>query len=192
LSEQSIRPRYALTIRLPRDAEVRIEDAYLSVIGVTRPAMGFHLTVLGPYRLAPGVPSPHLPAVAQACRAFKPFAVRLSGLAVFRNESDSAVYLRVSDPEPVVMLHERLLRAARNDVVPENEQIRDRMFENYTPHVTLGLHMADPDLDEFLRLGEQRRVDVQFAVDRVWLVSQVPGGPWEYIAWYPLGTEPAR
>ncbi len=191
MSQEEIRSRFALIIRLPRDVEVRIEDTYLSVIGVTRPAMGFHLTLVGPYRLAPGVTSPHLTAVARACRLSRPFAVRLEGLGVFRTENDNAVYLGVPEPELVVALHAQLLRAAGSAVVPENEQMRVWTFENYSPHVTLGLHMSDADLEEFLRLGARRRIHAQFTVERVWLVEQVPNGPWEYTAGYALGPEPS-
>ncbi len=190
--QTEIRPRYALIVRLPREAEVRLEDAFLSVIGATKPAMGYHLTLVGPYLLAPGVASPHLPAIARVCRQTRPFAVQIARLGVFRQENDNAVYLDVAEPEPVVALHRRLLRAAGPLIVPESEQLRLWTVENYKPHVTLGLRMSDGDLEEFLRLGSARRVEVTFPVQRVWLVGQVPNGPWEYLAEYGLGASEER
>ncbi len=102
------------------------------------------------------------------------------------------MYLDVAEPEPVVALHRRLLRAAGPLIVPESEQLRLWTVENYKPHVTLGLRMSDGDLEEFLRLGSARRVEVTFPVQRVWLVGQVPNGPWEYLAEYGLGASEER
>ena len=192
MTQAEIRSRYALIIRLPREAEVRIEDTFLSVIGATKPAMGYHLTLLGPYRLAPGVTLPHLPAIAHVCRQTRPFEVRLAGLGVFRTEDNNAVYLSVADPEPVLALHTQLLRVVGQFVVPENEQLRIWTIDNYSPHVTLGLHMTDDDLEEFLRVGRHRQIDVEFHVQTVCLVEQVLSGPWEYTAEYSLSAEPSQ
>ena len=41
-----------------------------------------------------------------------------------------------------------------------------------------------------LRLGEQRHLTAEFTVQQVYLVEQVPNGPWEVAAEYPLGVAP--
>jgi len=184
------RTRYAIVVRLPREVEVRIEDTFLAVIGATKPAMGYHLTILGPYCLARGVTSPFLAAISRVCRQAEPFTVRLAGLGVFRTTDNNAVYLKVADPAAVFALHERLLRATAGVALPENERLRAWTVDNYNPHVTLGLGMSDDDLEEFLRHGEGRAIEAEFAVRQVWLVEQVLNGPWEVAAEYPLGVAP--
>ncbi len=188
MTDTEPRVRYALVIRLPREVEVRIEDTFLSVIGTTKPAMGYHLTLLGPYCLAPGVSSPFLAAVSRVCRQTESFPVRLEGLGVFSTANNNAVYLGVENPAPVVALHRRLLQATAGVVEPENERLRAWTVDNYNPHVTLGLGMTDGDLEEFLRLGEQRHLTAEFTVQQVYLVEQVPNGPWEVAAEYSLGA----
>ncbi len=184
------RTRYAIVIRVPRDIEVRIEDTYLSVIGVTKPSMGYHLTLLGPFLLADSVAGPHLPAVTRLCREEAPFDVHLAGLGTSRSENSNAVYLGVADPDKVMSIHNRLLDVTRDITTPENETLRIWTIERYSPHVTLGLGMTDSELEEFLRLVQARDVQASFTVDRIWLVEQAPGGPWEFVAEYRLGERP--
>lgn len=186
--------RYAVIIRLPRAAEVQIEDTYLSAIGTTKPSMGYHISLLGPYCLASSATSPFLPGISRVCRQARPFTVRLFGLGVFRTEDDNAVYLNLTDPAPVLALHHALLRATEGAALPENERLRIWTIENYHPHVTLGLGLSDSDLEEFLRVGRERQVDVTFEVQSIWMVEQASNGPWEYVAEYSLGatTNPTR
>ncbi len=150
--------------------------------------MGYHISLLGPYCLVKGTPSPFLPPISRVCRQSEPFSVRLTGLGVFRTEDNNAVYLDIADPAPILALHNALLRATEGLTEPENEQLRIWTIDNYHPHVTLGLGMSDDDLEEFLRLGSERQVDLTFDVQSIWLAEQVPNGPWEYSAEYPLGT----
>lgn len=188
MSQVPLRVRYAVVIRLPREVEVQIEDTYLSVIGVTKPSMGYHLTLLGPYCLVPGVESPFLPAISRVCRQHEPLDIHLNGLGVFRAENSHAVYLRVVDAEPVYALHKALLEATADIVMAENEQLHVWTVANYNPHVTLGLRMSDGEMEEFLRLGRERSLDVTFRARSIWLAEQVPNGPWEFTAEYALGT----
>jgi len=182
------RTRYAVVIRLPREVEVQIEDTYLSVLGATKPSMGYHLTLLGPYCLAPNAPSPFLPSLARVCRNAEPITVHLRGLGAYRTENNSAVYLRVVDAAPVIELHKRLLEATARQILAENEQLHVWTVEKYDPHVTLGLGMSDTELEEFMRLGERRDLEVAFEAQTIWLVAQASNGPWEYVAEYPLGV----
>jgi len=184
------RTRYAIVIRVPRDIEVRIEDTYLSVIGVTKPSMGYHLTLLGPFLLSDEITAPHLPAVTRLCREEVPFEVHLAGLGISRSETSHAVYLDVVKPEKVMSLHNRLLDVTHDIALPENETLRIWTIERYNPHVTLGLGLSESELDEFLRLVQARDVQATFMVDSIWLVEQSPGGPWEFVTEYRLGEPP--
>jgi 2'-5' RNA ligase len=190
--EYQTMPRYVLLVRVPREVEVRIEDTFLSVIGATKSSMGYHLSLLGPYYLAEGQSSPFLPAIARVCRTHGPFTLRLAGLGTFRTANNNAVYLGVTNPEPIIELHAALLEATAQFTVPQNAQMRIWTVDNYLPHVTLGLGMDDGDLEEFLRAGISRDVDATFVVNSIWLAAQAPNGPWEYVAEYPLGTTVAQ
>jgi len=188
LTEETSKPRYAIVIRVPRDVEVRIEDTYLSVIGMTKPTMGYHLTLLGPFRLSDDLTAPHLPAVTRLCREQAPFEVHLAGLGVYRTEDNNAVYLGVTEPEKVASLHTHLLEVTRDVALPENETLRVWTIEKYNPHVTLGLGMSDSELQEFLRLAQTRGLEASFTVNSIWLVAQDTSGPWEFVTEYRLGV----
>ncbi|OGO04331.1 MAG: hypothetical protein A2Y73_03785 [Chloroflexi bacterium RBG_13_56_8] len=189
--EESLgRERYALIIRLPREAEVRIEDAYLGLMGATKPNMGYHVTLLGPFHLVGEASLESLEVIAKVCRRWKPFRLRISGLGSFPVQRDDVhlVYLRVKKPKVVSALHSDLLETMREYIV-FSEGIDDTWHgESYTPHVTLGLDLSSEQLEEFLRIGAEEDIDESFRVSRIWLVRQEPHGPWEFLESCPLGA----
>ncbi len=60
MEETYNRARYVLVVRLPRQVEVRIEDAYLALAGTTKPVMGYHISLLGPFHVPDEADSPFL------------------------------------------------------------------------------------------------------------------------------------
>ncbi|NLG49806.1 MAG: 2'-5' RNA ligase family protein [Chloroflexi bacterium] len=182
------RERYALIIRLPREVEVRIEDTYLGLVGITKPTMGFHITLLGPFYLSEGVSIESLCGVADVCARWQPFRVRVYGLGTFEVQEDNIVYLHVADSERVMALHDDLLEAASACVTYQSEQYEEWNVDSYYPHVTLGLGLSDQELSNFLRDAANRVLDETFEVSRIWIAAQPPSGSWHYVATYTLGV----
>jgi len=186
------KPRYAVIVRLPRAVEVRIEDAYLSMPGTTRPIMGYHVTLLGPFYIRDNCAAITNQRVQAVCQRTKPFAIRLQGLGAFTEQDNNVVYVRISDPSHLAALHNDLLRETEDVVIPQNERYRDWTAEHYMPHVTVGLGMTDSELDEFLRGYFRLEIDTTLEVTRLWLVEQRPNGPWQYLNEFALGDSVER
>jgi 2'-5' RNA ligase len=181
------KPRYAIIVRLPRAIEVRIEDAYLSMLGTTRPIMGYHVTLLGPFYIRDNCEAITTQRVQTVCQRTKPFTIRLQGLGAFTEQDNNVVYVRIADPSHLAALHNALLRETEDVVIPQNERYRDWTAERYMPHVTVGLGMTDSELVEFLRGSFRFEIDAALEVTRLWLVEQRPNGPWQYLAEFALG-----
>ena len=189
LAEETLaQTRYVLVVRVPRPVEVRIEDVYLSLASTTRPAMGFHITLLGPYFFSAGASPRFMSKVSAMCRSWTPFSTRLCGLGAFKEKDDNAVYLQIVEPQILLALHNALLEATAGMTIPQDERYREWYVLSYQPHVTLGLGLSDRELEEFLRSSTLRQFDESFEVSRIWLAEQVPHGPWQYVAEYPLGA----
>lgn len=196
-------------MRVPRPIEVRIEDIYLRLAGTTKPVMGFHITLLGPFLFSSPGASGQLPVdsaankerdvsasefasrVSAVCRNWSPFSVRLHGLGVFKGQNDHLVYIRIAEPQKLVALHNELLEAVGDLIIPQDERYHEWYVTSYRPHVTLGLGLSDRELEEFLRTRRLLPFDESFEVSRLWLVQQAPNGPWQYVTEFPLrASEP--
>jgi len=183
------RPRYAVIVRLPRAIEVHIEDAYLSMLGTTRPIMGYHVTLLGPFYIRDQCEELVLQRVREVCGHTEPFAIRLQGLGAFTEQDNNVVYVRIADPTRLAALHKALLGETENLITPQNERYWEWTAERYMPHVTVGLGMTDDELAEFLRSSSRFEIDATLEVRHVWLVEQHPSGPWQYVAEFSLGDD---
>jgi 2'-5' RNA ligase len=182
------RPRYALVVRLPRRAATRIEDAYLRLPGITRPPMGYHITLLGSFWLAEGVGLEALDPVRVACAGWAPFAVQIAGLGAFEDQGANIVYLGVVECDRVVPLHIALLDALAGRITFPNEKYRLWNTTAYAPHVTLGLGVSDSVLASLLESSPPRALHLDVPVDAVSLVTLKPASVWRYLAEYPLGV----
>lgn len=180
--------RYVLVVRVPRPVEVRIEDVYLHLAGATKPVMGFHITILGPFLFASGALPEFVASVTAVCRSWAPFSVSLSGLEAFREQDDNTIYLQIVDPQPLIALHDDLLAVVADLIVPQDERCHEWYITCYHPHVTLGLGLSDKELEAFLRAGETRHLKESFEVSSLWLAEQAPYGPWQYLTEFPFGS----
>ncbi|MBC7237896.1 MAG: 2'-5' RNA ligase family protein [Chloroflexi bacterium] len=187
MRETQEKTRHVLVVRLPRAVEIRIEDVFLGLAGATKPTMGYHITVLGPFFLADGIDPRSLTPVSQVCARWRPFEVYISGLSAFQTKDDNTVYLRVQDCNRIVDLHYDLLRATRGLINMQDERILRWNEEQYEPHVTLALNLVDKGLAEFMRAAATRDLQASFTVDKIWLCLQEPNGPWQYTAQFPFG-----
>lgn len=180
--------RYALGVRVPREIEVRIEDTYLSFLGSTKPYMGYHITLLGPFYILESAESQFGANVANLCKRWQPFRVQVTGLGTFLRKDDNVVYLSIANPETLLALHADLLKTLADRISPQDEYFYKWDVKFYQPHVTLGLGLTDKRLEEFLSVAAACKFDESFEVSRIWLASQAQNGPWQYIASYPLGS----
>ena len=187
MSEAAQRTRYVLLVRVPREIEVRIEDAFLTLVGTTRPLMGYHITLLGPFYLPSGVDYHALKGIEQVCQNWPPFYVRLDGLGAFRSKDNNAIYIRLLEATELVALHNALWAVLQNQIILQNEQTFRWNTQNYEPHITLGLGLLDEELEQLLHLGEERSLEESFLVQEIWLAGQASDGPWQYLLRYPLG-----
>ena len=183
----SNRARYALVIRVPRDIEVAIEDDFLIPLGTTRPAMGYHITLMGSFHLPKGREHAAFSrAVQRGCRRWQPFDVYMAGLGAFEKQDDNVIYLRVANSHKLVALHKEIHEATRGHVLFDDAESLEKNREPYRPHITLGLALTDRELEAFFRTAADDILDIAFRVSELWLVAQEPSEPWRYVVGYPL------
>ncbi len=170
------RARYALIVRLPRRIEVAIEDMYLNLLGTSKPSMGYHITLVGPFLWNSEPEDEALREVARICERRHPFTVRLTTLRAFHGEDANAVYLQVSECEPLVALHTALLDMLRPNIMLQ----RELPEQGYVPHVTLGLGLTDAELEKVMQTSYDRTFDDRFTISEIHLVEQEPRLPWRH------------
>lgn len=181
----SERARYALVIRVPRAIEVAIEDEFLIPLGTTKPTMGYHITLLGPFYLLDERDHAAFPrAVQRVCRRWRPFLVSVAGLGAFEKRDDNVIYLRLADSHRLVALHQELLEATRERVA--FAEFIQESGRPYLPHITLGLALTDQEMAQFFRTAADRIPEITFRVSALWLVAQESSEPWRYVMGYPL------
>ncbi len=178
--------RYALVVLLPRVIEAQIEDAFLSLVGITRPIMGFHITLVGPFQWLHATPQHALDRLARLCRHTRPFEVTVAGLGAFVSEESSAVYLRVAPNRALCRLQARALRLLRPHILLQ----QDASAEDYVPHVTLGLGLTPEERDRALASMADERFGAIFTVTEVHLVKEELSSPWRPIMTFPLAGQP--
>ena len=194
MSEALEQTRYALVIRLPRQVEVRIEDAYLDLLSMTRSTMGYHITLLGPFTLVERSSEPFRAKTLCVCRAKSPFLVHIGGLGAFERKNSHAVYLRVRKDAPLMSLQRQLTDAVGGLVAPQPALSEGHSLGDFCPHVTLGLGLTDMELEGFrLEVSSEhsdRRDELRetFRVTELWLVEQGPNEPWRHVAAFSLGA----
>ena len=180
-------PRYVLVIRIPRRVEIVIEDIFLELVGTTKAAIGYHITLAGSFILPDGADHHGLSFFESACHTYSPITVRLAGLGSFRAPGSSVVFLRVADAEAMVDLHRQIVRDLNGRIAYANERAARWNAEGYLPHVTLGLGLTDRELAAFLENGDRRVLDETFRAEEIWLAEQQPDEPWRYVSSYQLG-----
>lgn len=183
--------RYALVLRVPRQQEVSIEDAYLGLAGLTKPVASYHITLVGPFHFRSALSKEIEDILGTACSRWEPFDVRIRGLGAFEKPGDHLVYLGVTNEEQVVALRGFLLKQLLPHLTPENERVAQFTLASYHPHVTLGLGLSDAELRAILGATIRRPVDLSFRADCVWLMSQAGSAPWRYVRSFALGGEAA-
>lgn len=179
---QEAQARHLLMIPLPRALQVRIEDRFLPSIGASRPSMGYHITVLGPFFVTAEEPEQILPAIAESCAASAPMRISLQHVDVFENAADDhAVYISVRPLWALRRLHRRLYQALQHQVKAQYTRL-----EPYRPHITLGLNLPAQSRDILLRSAHEP-FEALFEADEIWLMEQGPQGPWQPLFAFRLG-----
>ena len=169
--------RYALVARIPRSAEILIEDAFLSTAGITRPIMGFHITVAGPYVWRAERPDTVLMRLARQCRRTQPFTLAIGGAGTFDGEGSYAVYVHVQRSGPLLRLHRQVHGILRRHIRLQRELPTD----GYLPHVTLGLGLTVEERDRALAALATRQLYLTVEIHELHLMEEAPGTPWRAV-----------
>lgn len=181
------RARYALVARLPRQVQVQIEDAFLTQVGITRPIMGFHITLVGPFTwLAESPPPRVLDRLARLCLRTQPIEIGIGGQGAFVGLESNAVYLRVERHEALCRLQARADHLLRTHITLQ----REFPPEQYVPHVTLGLGLTSEERDRALATLAEARFSAAVPVNELDLVEEQPGSPWRPVLTLPLAGQP--
>lgn len=186
MDNQLTQPRYALVIRIPRAIEVQIEDTFLTLVGITRPIMGFHITLVGPFLWKGDADNSVLDRLAQNVQDYEPFQVTIGGSGAFIGEDANAVYIAVEQSPPLRELQAR----AHALLHPHITLQREISPEEYIPHVTLGLGLTPEERDRALTALSRQPITATLPVVELHLVEEKPQSPWRLIHTFPLAGQP--
>jgi len=174
--------RYVLVARVPREIEVHLEDLFLTLPGVTRPSMGYHITLLGPFSWLREVDAETFEPIAALCRTWQPFTVTLGPLGAFLAADRNILYISASAKGQLKQLHQKLLEVLEGQITSSVP-----MGNAYAPHISLALDLTDEELQMLLRSLPKEHLERTFQINLIWLARQSPSGPWEYIWHHELG-----
>ena len=182
--------RHALVIRVPRELENRLEDIYLNLAGTTKPVMGYHVTLLGPFSLVRGRDDLDHSQIEAVCRVREPFVVELEGLHVSAEPNSNAILVDIVGPQEIIGLHDDLLAALGDQITFTTERARRWNLCNYRPHVTVALGLSDKELAAFPVERSARQCHASFQVTSVSLAADNPSEPWRHLKSFHLGAGP--
>ncbi|MEN6478721.1 MAG: 2'-5' RNA ligase family protein [Anaerolineales bacterium] len=183
LSRSDQQSRYLLMIPLPRAVAVRIEDRFLPKLGATRPAMGYHISLVGPFFWVDQMTDNTLERLQRACARAKPLQLTISGLDVFENAPDDCgVFLNVHPLGPVRQLYEQMLAALSDDITLQYHRAGP-----YRPHITIGLNLPS-QVCQSLRNSVVTPFHARFCANELWLMEQPPMSPWLPLLALSLGS----
>ena len=182
--------RYVLVIPVPREVEIRIEDRFLGLSGITKPLMGYHITVLGSFLLPEGIEPSSLAEITKVCSTIAPFEVAIGNIGAFEKPDDHTIYIGVIETEEIRALQRALWQTLEPKIAFASEGTRAwNMPDNYHPHVTLGLNLTDAEYAAFAHSGAEQGCAASFAVTSIDLVTQHADGPWQCLTSYTLGPD---
>lgn len=182
MEERQRHYRFALVVTPPRRVEVLIEDAYLRWLGTSKPNMGYHITVVGPFLWLDELDERVMQQVAMICAAWQPFSVSIQGLDAFRDPDRNAVYIPVHNAGGLMALHDTLQTILAPVIVLQRELPQGR----YLPHITLGLGLTDKELVRVLEGAQELALQESFVVEELHLVEERPSAPWRRIQSFSL------
>lgn len=182
MQERQRHHRFALVVTPPRPVEVLIEDAYLRWLGTSKPNMGFHITIVGPFLWKGELDENVLRQVGLICAAWQPFRVCIHGLDAFRDPDRNAVYIPVHNAGSLMSLHDSLQTVLSPVIVLQRELPEGR----YLPHITLGLGLTDRELERVLKDAHEYDLQESFEVEEIHLTEERPSAPWRRIRSFPL------
>lgn len=169
-------PRCLLMIRLPRHIEVALEDLFLPQPAASRPVMGYHISIVGPFYWRQPITDQCVAVLQGVCARCAPPQVFLGGLGVFNNApDDQVVYVRVVNSETLLTLREELMGVLGDKVIFQREQEPD----GYVPHVTLALNLSHGEAKGLLATDGASEFEAAFEASEVLLVRQEPNCPWK-------------
>lgn len=127
--------------------------------------------------------------VKTAMLQIAPFRVELEGYGVFRRPGRNVVFLKVKDEQPFCALHMNIVRAI--DSVLPGAALDQFEGESYHPHLTIGNALDDLELAvmEYELNNNGYRLNFNFTLSQISLLSQPPGLPWETVGVFQFGKK---
>jgi 2'-5' RNA ligase len=182
-ANEQTRARYLLMLPVPRAIEVKIEDRFLPRLGATRPSMGYHVSIAGPFFWVHEAHEPALERVQRVCAELSPARLAVQGIDVFENAPDDcAVFIEIGPVRRLRRLHRHVLGALGSAVSMQYQR-----SGHFRPHITLGLNLPSHACDS-LRQNAGNPWRAHFLVTEMWLIEQRPQNPWRPLLSFSLGT----
>ena len=180
------RTRQLLMLPVPRAIEVLIEDRFLPSIGATRPPLGYHVSIIGPFFWEGDARASALARVQQACAELSPLRLTVQGIDVFENAPDDcAVFVGIGPVRRLRRLHQRVLTALGGAIGMQYQRSGP-----FRPHITLGLNLPSRPCHG-LRRDADASWHAHFLATELRLMEQQPQTPWRTLLSFSLGTDDA-
>ncbi len=168
---------------LPRAVEVRLEDQFLPSLGATRPVMGFHISIIGPFFWTTADTAEPLARLREVCAQTRLPQLVIHGIDIIENAPDDcAVFLTVRPVRVLRSLQQSLLQVLGNTITPQYHRAGP-----FRPHITIGLGLPSRVAQT---LGKSAASSFHACLDvaELWLVEQRHQSPWRSLLALSLGS----
>jgi 2'-5' RNA ligase len=171
--------RYALQIVVPLDVHNALAAALRGVPGASVPESGFHVTLYGPFSFN-GDGAAALARLRREVNALAPFELQVQGLGCFREPDENVAYLRVGWTPQLLRLHTIVVQTLDGLTVSRHPLGENWDLWRYTPHISLGLHIPDREIDALLQQLSPLQADFHFRLQQTELLQQGPLPDWSW------------
>lgn len=128
-------------------------------------------------------------AVTGVCAAARPFTIGLGRLTVFPSSQGNFIVLRVAQARQMMRLHRQLIEAL-DPLTTLADPAKDPHEENgFVPHITLLQHVPDGEVAAVMAALASSQARHTFRVEKIALICQEPGRPWQEIQHFRLGSD---
>ena len=176
------RQRLGVVLLVPQRLATEIDGLRRALGDEARDRIPPHITLVPPVNVAERDLPRSFTLVRTAASTTAPLTLRIGPVASFAPVNPVA-YLQVGGEPQVLDALDRLRAKCLEGPLERTSEL------DFVPHVTIATELAEPRLEQVVRLLADFTTEV--TIDRVHVLAELPGRVWRPIADAPLGERPA-
>lgn len=173
--------RHGVFALLPPDIGADLAARLEGIPGTSVPPQGYHITLYGPFVFQGNAQAARM-VLRTIMQSVPSFTASLQRIGHFRRPDDNVVFAYVDCSLDLLQLHARLVNALDHLVSSRHPRGPEWDRWDYIPHVSLGVHLSDDDLETCLRRLSGLPLAYRFEVRHIWLLRESMVSPQSWVA----------